>query len=89
MLRDGAMTFGRWLLAAAIFALPSYTLAQVRGGVQSGVRGVITKLGPARVLLPPFLLTALAGGHNHLELPALSASSAVKKTLVCINHRRE
>jgi hypothetical protein len=30
--------FIRWLLAAAMFALPSYTLAQVRGGVQSGVR---------------------------------------------------
>jgi hypothetical protein len=39
MPREGAMTFGRWLLAAAMFALPSYTLAQVRGGVQSGVRG--------------------------------------------------
>jgi hypothetical protein len=30
---------GKWLLAAAMIALPSYTLAQVRGGVQSGVRG--------------------------------------------------
>jgi hypothetical protein len=30
--------FARWLLAAAIVVLPSSTFAQVRSGVQSGVR---------------------------------------------------
>ena len=56
---------------------------------------VITKLVPARVLLhrsflqPLLAVNCCAGPDNHLELPALSSSATVTKTLVCINHRRE
>ena len=38
MLRNGAIMFGRGMLAAAMFALPCYAPAQVRSGVQSGVQ---------------------------------------------------
>jgi hypothetical protein len=31
--------FGKWILAAAILAMPTYALAQVQSGVQSGVQG--------------------------------------------------
>jgi hypothetical protein len=54
MPREGAMIFGRWLLAAAMFALPSYTLAQEVACRAVVEISAIAKLAPARVLLHPF-----------------------------------
>jgi hypothetical protein len=87
---DGMVSRGKWLLAAAMIALPSYTLAQVRGGVQSGVRGGDQRNNETRpstrpvdctrsFLQPLLAVNCCAGPDNHLELSALSASSTVTK----------